>query len=143
MRLDLDQSFDACNIAISPDDNYKIFHFGADYAKIAGKYLGDQFRNDPERPPDALLKWHFRQAILTNMKGAGEPRFEHDFPPGSDMLGEIREGPKPAERMGFELFSRVGIVTPRILNANLNRGLVLRDDLDLPLNLCRWTKKNC
>ena len=23
------------------------------------------------------------------MKGAGEPIFEHDFPPGSDMVGSI------------------------------------------------------
>ncbi len=40
------------------------------------------------------------------MKGAGEPIFENDFPPGSDIMGEIQEGPKAAERMEFELFSR-------------------------------------
>ncbi len=40
------------------------------------------------------------------MKGAGEPVFEHDFPPGSDMIGSILEGPKAAERMEFELFNR-------------------------------------
>ena len=38
---------------------------------------------------DELLRWDFRQAVLTNMKGAGEPIFEDDFPPGSDMIGEI------------------------------------------------------
>lgn len=43
------------------------------------------------------------------MRGAGEPFFEIDFPPGSDMLSEIREGPKPAERMEFELFSRLAV----------------------------------
>ena len=41
------------------------------------------------------------------MRGAGEPRFEHDFPPGSDIMGEILEGPKAAERMEFELFRRL------------------------------------
>jgi len=41
------------------------------------------------------------------MKGAGEPIFEHDFPPGSDMIGSILKGPKAAERMEFELFSRM------------------------------------
>jgi hypothetical protein len=41
------------------------------------------------------------------MRGAGEPVFEHDFPPGSDMMGSILEGPKAAERMEFELFSRL------------------------------------
>jgi hypothetical protein len=42
------------------------------------------------------------------MRGAGEPIFEHDFPPGSDMVGDILRGPKAAERMEFELFGRLG-----------------------------------
>jgi hypothetical protein len=41
------------------------------------------------------------------MKGAGEPIFEHDFPPGTDMVKEILEGPDPAQRMELELFSRL------------------------------------
>jgi len=41
------------------------------------------------------------------MKGAGEPYFEHDFPPGSDIMGDILRGPKAAERMEFELFDRL------------------------------------
>jgi len=40
------------------------------------------------------------------MKGVGEPCFENDFPPGTDMMGEIMSGPKAGERMEFELFSR-------------------------------------
>ncbi|KAK9365378.1 hypothetical protein V1509DRAFT_633250, partial [Lipomyces kononenkoae] len=35
--------------------------------------------------PDELLTWHFRQAVLANMRGVGEPIFESDFPPGADM----------------------------------------------------------
>lgn len=62
--------------------------------------------DDPQRPVDQLLRWHFRQAVLVNMKGAGDPRFEHDFPPGSDQIGDILSGPKAAERMQFELFTR-------------------------------------
>jgi hypothetical protein len=42
------------------------------------------------------------------MKGAGEPTFEHDFPPGSDIVGDILRGPKAAKRMEFELFGRLG-----------------------------------
>jgi hypothetical protein len=42
-----------------------------------------------------------------NMRGAGEPNFEHDFPPGSDIVGQILSGPKAAERMEFEVFSRL------------------------------------
>ena len=40
------------------------------------------------------------------MKEVGEPIFEHYFPPGSDIVGSIIEGPKAAKRMEFELFSR-------------------------------------
>ena len=60
-------------------------------------------------PPDNLLRWHFRQAVLINMRGAGEPVFEHDFPPGSDIMGDIINGPKAAERMEFELFDRIAV----------------------------------
>jgi hypothetical protein len=43
------------------------------------------------------------------MRGAGEPVFEIDFPPGLDMMGEIISGPRAAERMEFELFSRFAV----------------------------------
>ena len=41
------------------------------------------------------------------MRGGGEPRFEHDFPPGSDIVGDILNGPKPGERMAIELCNRL------------------------------------
>ena len=74
---------------------------------IAGTYLDQRFLDTPDRAVDELLRWHFRQAVLANVKGAGEPIFETDFPPGSDMMGEILNGPKAAQRMEFELFSRL------------------------------------
>ena len=40
------------------------------------------------------------------MKGTGGPVFEHNFPPGSDMVGDILEGPQATKRMEFELFGR-------------------------------------
>ena len=74
---------------------------------IAGGRLDQQLLSHRQRPIDELLRWHFRQAVLTNMKGAGEPVFEHDFPPGSDMIGHILRSPRAAERMEFELFGRL------------------------------------
>lgn len=65
--------------------------------------------DSPQRPADELLRWHFRQAVLANMRGAGEPVFEHDFPPCSDMLEDIRTGPKAAERMEAEIFGRLAL----------------------------------
>lgn len=54
---------------------------------ITGKH--SEFGDDERRPADQLLRWHFRQAMLTNMKGAGEPVFEFDFLPGTDMMSEM------------------------------------------------------
>jgi hypothetical protein len=84
-------------------------HFGFDSEEIAGKHLDRRFLNDPQRPSDELFRWHFRQAALINMRGAGEPVFEHDFPHGFDIVGSILEGPKAAERMQSELFTRLAI----------------------------------
>ncbi|KAI9772464.1 MAG: hypothetical protein M1840_000667 [Geoglossum simile] len=90
-------------------DNYKVICFAEDGPGIAGRHLGQEFLNNPSRPIDQLLRWHFRQAVLVNMRGAGEPIFETDFPPGTDMMGEVLSGPRAAERMEFELFSRLAI----------------------------------
>jgi len=45
------------------------------------------------------------------MRGVGEPIFEHDFPPGSNIMGDIMSGPRAAERMEFEFFNRLGAHT--------------------------------
>ena len=107
LRDDLHTLFDVYVFSINPDDNYKIICFLEDGDGIAGKHLDQEFLGNPQRPPDQLLRWHFRQAVFANMRGAGEPVFEHDFPPGSDMMGQILHGPKAAERMEFELFGRL------------------------------------
>jgi hypothetical protein len=100
--------FHAYYFSINPDDNYKVVFFLDDVDGIAGKHLDQEFLENPQRPVDQLLGWHFRQAVFANMRGAGEPLFEDDFPPGSDMVGQILRGPKAAERMEFELFNRLG-----------------------------------
>lgn len=76
---------------------------------VDGRTLEPVCRNpaDPNRVSDDLLRWHFKQSVLKHMKGAGEPSFEHDFPPGTDMLKEILEGPFPVERLEMELSSRL------------------------------------
>ncbi|KAJ9394747.1 hypothetical protein DTO282F9_8313 [Paecilomyces variotii] len=94
---------------MNPDDGYKITLFGPDTLGIDDRVLDPVCRNpaDPNRVSDKLLRWHFRQCILGNMRAAGEPLFEHDFPPGTDMVGEIREGPMPKERFEMELAARL------------------------------------
>ncbi|KAG0637275.1 hypothetical protein HOY80DRAFT_1084850 [Tuber brumale] len=93
---------------ISVQDNYKIVCFSPDTLDYnIPLHLDEIFIDNPLRPVDQLLRWHFRQAVLANVKRAGEPCFETDFPSGSDMMGEIMSGPKAAERMEFELFGRL------------------------------------
>jgi hypothetical protein len=44
---------------------------------------------------------------LINIRDPGEPVFEHDFSPGSDIIGSTLEGPKAAEKMQYKLVSRL------------------------------------
>lgn len=87
-----------------------IFSFIPDGRNLDGGVLDFRCRDpqNPDRVSDDLLRWHFRMAILANMKGASvEPSWEMDFPEG-DMMGEIMEMPNAAERMEEELFHRLG-----------------------------------
>ncbi|PUU75492.1 hypothetical protein B9Z19DRAFT_1102938 [Tuber borchii] len=112
LTLDTHILFDCYDFSINPDDGYKIVCFSplASHYGIAGRQLDQRLLDDPLRPVDQLFRWHFRQAVLTNMKGAGEVFFEMDFPPDSDMMGQIMSGPRAAERLEFELFTRLNRV---------------------------------
>ncbi|KAK9237153.1 HNH endonuclease [Lipomyces kononenkoae] len=109
IRRDLHTMFDNYLISVNPDDGYKIIVFNRDIFGLDGRVLDPVCRNpgDPHRVADELLRWHFRQSVLANMRGAGEPIFEHDFPPGTDMMREIREGPSAQERFEMEIASRL------------------------------------
>ncbi|KAK9243184.1 HNH endonuclease-domain-containing protein [Lipomyces tetrasporus] len=109
MQSNIHQNFDSFSFSINPDDGYKITCFNSDPFRIDGRILDPICRqsNSEEGARDELLRWHFRQAVLANMRGAGEPIFEMDFPPGSDMVGEILSGPDAAKRMEAEISSRL------------------------------------
>ena len=96
-------------IAVNPDDGYKVVTFYGNFFGYDGKVLDPVCRNpaDPNSVSDQLLRWHFRQSILANMRGDGEPIFEHDFPPGTDMMAEILEGPNGKERFEFVMAARL------------------------------------
>ncbi|KAI5291425.1 U3 small nucleolar RNA-associated protein [Ascosphaera aggregata] len=101
--------FDQYLFSINPDDNYKITVFCKDIFKIEGKTLEEVCRreNDPNRVSKEILRWHFRQSVLANMRGVGEPTFDTDFPPGSDRLGAMRNGPYGKERLEKALEGRM------------------------------------
>ncbi|KAG0632732.1 hypothetical protein HOY80DRAFT_995833 [Tuber brumale] len=101
--------FDQYLLSVNPDDNYKVTVFGNDMDGIDGRTLDPICRDpaDPHRVSDQLLRWHFRQSVLANMRGAGEPVFEYDFPPRTDMIGEIQRGPHAKERLELEVAVRL------------------------------------
>jgi hypothetical protein len=109
LRSDIHELWDDYSLAVNPDNNYRVQSFSPNASQHHGNVLQDVCRlpGDEAGILDALLRWNFQQAVLANMRGAGEPSFEFDFPPGSDMMGEIRAGPQAAERMEAELFGRL------------------------------------
>ncbi|ODQ70643.1 hypothetical protein LIPSTDRAFT_41195, partial [Lipomyces starkeyi NRRL Y-11557] len=104
--------FDQYEISINPNDDYRIVCFFDDILGLAGRQLDPICRdiNHPHHVNDNILFWHFQQAVLANMRRAGEPIFDEDIPPGSDTMDAILSGPAPAERMEFKLLGRLGDV---------------------------------
>ena len=84
--------------------------------------------NNPDRVVDGLLRWHSRQSVLANMKGAGEPSFERDFRPGTDMMREILQGPILAQRMSAHGTGAILSVTK---NSTRGRGKPRGEGQDL------------
>lgn len=109
LRCDIHQLWDDYTISVNPHDGYKVYAFLENGWVYHGNILHPACRQpgDSVGVLDAVLRWHFEQAVLCNMRGAGEPLFELDFPPGSDMMGEIQQGPHAEERMEAELFGRL------------------------------------
>jgi len=101
----LQQMLNQYLVSINPDDGYKVVVFDMDLLGYDGKILDPVCRKpaDPHCVSDQFLRWHFRQSVLANVRGAGEPIFEHDFPPGTDMVGEILAGPYARERFELEI----------------------------------------
>ncbi|PUU78797.1 hypothetical protein B9Z19DRAFT_1064756 [Tuber borchii] len=74
--------FTSHQVSIDPDDNYKIVCFTPDTIglNLAGRHLDQRFLEDPLRPVDQVLRWHFRQAVLIHVRGAGESSIGMYFP---------------------------------------------------------------
>ncbi|RWQ92055.1 HNH endonuclease-domain-containing protein [Paecilomyces variotii] len=109
LRQDIHALWDSYEIAVNPNAGYRVHAFRPSTWEFHNRVMHVCCRqqNHPQRVVDLFLRWHFEQAVLCNMRGAGEPMWEFDFPPGSDMVGEILRGPLPAQRMEVELFERL------------------------------------
>ncbi|KAG0127172.1 hypothetical protein HOY82DRAFT_625638 [Tuber indicum] len=78
----LHELFDGYEWSINPKDNYKIVCFTPAMIDfhIAGRSLDETFIDNPLRPVDELLEWHFHQAVLVNMKVVGDSSLKNDSP---------------------------------------------------------------
>ncbi|EFR05439.1 hypothetical protein MGYG_08451 [Nannizzia gypsea CBS 118893] len=109
LRADIHQDWDGYAIAVNPVDNYRVQSFTANTQEYHNLVLHPNYQdqNNPHYVLDTLLRWHYEHAVLFNMRGDGEVSFDFDFPPGTGMMGEIREGPRAAYRMEAELLERL------------------------------------
>jgi len=109
LREGVQQMFDGYLISANPDDGYKVVVFDTDIDGYDGRILDPVCRNpaDPHCVSDESLRWHFRQSVLANVRGAGEPIFEHDHPSGTDMMDKILASLYTQERFESELPSRL------------------------------------
>lgn len=103
------QLWDSYDLAVNPNNGYRVQSFCPNSDEFHGNILDPVCRQPGDQIAviDTLLRWHYEQAVLCNMRGVGEPFFEFDIPPGSDMIGRIMEGPQPAAQMEAELFNRL------------------------------------
>jgi len=56
---------------------------------IAGGHLDQTFLSNPLRPLDDLLRWHFRQAVLANVKGTGVAWVDTEFLSSEDAMNGV------------------------------------------------------
>ncbi|KAI9769519.1 MAG: hypothetical protein M1840_003996 [Geoglossum simile] len=94
--------FDKYMIAINPDDNYKVTCFVPDPMGFDGNYMVRSNHPQHYQPLRSLLKYHFRMAVLCNMKARGpEYDWDEDIPPGMDPVAEISNSKEG--KLRFEL----------------------------------------
>jgi len=96
-----------------PQGGHVVVPFVPGYDDIAGKILKlDHIQNPDLRPLDDLLRDHFLQGVLKNMKGAGEPVWDHeDALGGGGMMdlsrADIWSGKSGREHLEFEMAHRL------------------------------------
>jgi hypothetical protein len=85
-------------------------NFDLDFRKVGGRTLAESAReNDISGARDQLLMWHFRQCILANMSGTGEPIWDYgDNEPG-DQVAQIMEEDESGRRLYLELAHRLAV----------------------------------
>ncbi|KAI9773442.1 MAG: hypothetical protein M1840_007658 [Geoglossum simile] len=104
--------FDKYKIAINPDDNYKVTCFVDDCWGFDGRYMVRSGYPQHYQPLRSLLKYHFRMAVLCNMKARGpEYDWDEDIPPGMDPVAEISNSEEGKLRFELVMAERLNPLT--------------------------------
>ncbi|KAI9784105.1 MAG: hypothetical protein M1839_002609 [Geoglossum umbratile] len=78
-----------------PRDNYKVICFVPDPFGFDGNYMFQSNYPQHYQPLRSLLKYHFRMAVLCNMKATGpEYDWDENIPPGMDPVVEVSNSEK-------------------------------------------------
>jgi hypothetical protein len=127
LRSDMHTRFDLFRWSINPDVSntfshirlsgadkivkagYMVVVFTVDVQEIGGTIISDSTRVDVtanSRVSDDALRWHYHQAILSHLKGAGQKSWDLDYAGGDDM-GMIMEEEDANEMMELEFANRL------------------------------------
>ncbi|KAL4952466.1 hypothetical protein BDW69DRAFT_185393 [Aspergillus filifer] len=70
--------FHSFEVAVNPDRGYRTILLGFDKQGFGGSILNRSTRSGPvdHQVSDECLRWHYRQAIMVHMRGAGEPPWD-------------------------------------------------------------------
>jgi len=75
LQATIHRFFDQYLVSVNPDDGHKVIVFIGDFFNCDGRILDPACRNpsDLHRVSDHVLRWHFRQSVLANLRGPEEP----------------------------------------------------------------------
>lgn len=95
----------------SEQAGYVVIPFVEGYDDIAGKILKLDHLRDPNiRPLDELLRDHFLQCVLRNMKGEREPTWDYEDAVGGgrvDLSNDLWGGEEGQAHLEFEMAYRL------------------------------------
>ncbi|KAF3318609.1 hypothetical protein TWF173_006631 [Orbilia oligospora] len=99
-------------LSSNPHANYKVYAFDDDNFGYSGKYMSIPARQNGEvGARDTLLQWHFRQSVLANMRGAGEPIWDYGPNEEGDVVGRLLSSDHTMTRLGEEVGARLALTS--------------------------------
>ncbi|KAF3221172.1 hypothetical protein TWF191_007142 [Orbilia oligospora] len=106
--------FDSYTLAINPEAGYRIYDFGRNKFGYGGNFMSAtarQSNSNNNGARDTLLLWHFRQCVLANMRGAGEPLWDYSPREEGDVVGRLLSSDHTMTRLGEEVEARLALTS--------------------------------